>query len=161
MNVMELRILSPIMPPMARRLFTLAAVVSLMMAAGTVALWVGSYRFRWEHAVDYRGERCRVILGQGTLRIDNAPAVEAANAPREIQLLLISRAEEWLREYNWVQADSVGKQRMLEKARRLKLIELAEETAELNALPVVSPWARSSALILPGAAAVLLVAPLA
>src|SRR5688572_15125447 len=58
---------------MARRLFTLAAAVSLVLCAGTVALWILSYQRDVSWEFDRRQGRWRAIASRGDLRFDNKP----------------------------------------------------------------------------------------
>ena len=63
---------------MKRRLFNLAAAVSLGLCVATAALWVRSYRAADELRFQRRDGTWRLASGAGRLTLDNTPEVEAA-----------------------------------------------------------------------------------
>jgi hypothetical protein len=115
---------------MTRRLFTLAALLSLALFLATATLWVRSYRGQLKFAFSYRGNDCQALLSAGRMEVSNSPAVmaEAAQRRRDMDVMI-----------------------SLSGAEGQSLLALAPSK--------VSPWAWSSKLALPLLTLLLAVAP--
>jgi hypothetical protein len=71
---------------MARRVFNLAVVASLVACVGAAALWVRSYRATDAVEFNFRGARWAATSAGGTMSVDNAPQRKRERARHQREL---------------------------------------------------------------------------
>lgn len=109
---------------MRRRLLTSASIWSALPLAAIAVAWAWSFVHPTYATFTRQGERCRAWLASGRVGIDNEPQVAAALAERELDLKMLNSL-------------SGGQDLLVAPPSR-----------------VPARWSRSSALVLPGLAAV-------